>query len=271
MDGGTEWHEDVDVVCTDAAFAGLATAISTLAVGGEAFVASADPAGPATRRGWFGADVDEPDTTAYFHELTADLDLDGLRRLDDELPIRLAGAQPSRGRTAPTFEGARLRDWAARCIPSPTGYLYTRVTDWPATEMESADGDPVAVTEIGELTVSGRDTWAAVGQWLAAEADERGVRTHPVARFERLVFEHGVVVGAVFGTSDGPLAVRARHGVLVCRAVPPMAPAASSGTAFRVALVGKAASRFGRVELLTADPAGAHRIVPGRATTPQPH
>ncbi|PRC54494.1 hypothetical protein C6A85_48480, partial [Mycobacterium sp. ITM-2017-0098] len=84
-----------------------------------------------------------------------------------------------------------------------------------------------------------------------AEALDRGVSLDPVRRFDRLVFEDGVVIGAVFSTDNGPLAIRANHGVLVCtketglgddfyRRLP-------GKPALRVALVGKDASRFGRL------------------------
>jgi hypothetical protein len=125
--------------------------------------------------------------------------------------------------------------------------------------MESADGVAIEVTEIGSMAPDPGDIVGSVLEWLDAEARLRGVDFEPVTRFERLVFEEGQVIGAVFATSDGPFAVRARHGVLVCRAGSPdrrvsLSPAAA-GCVFRVALVSKAASRFGRVELLTSDAA----------------
>lgn len=32
------------------------------------------------------------------------------------------------------------------CLASPLGYLYTRVTDWPSSQVLSADGDIVEVS-----------------------------------------------------------------------------------------------------------------------------
>jgi FAD binding domain-containing protein len=179
---------------------------------------------------------------------------------DGDLPIRLV-AEPAAapGRRVAPFVGSRLLDWAARCIPSPSGYLYTRVTDWNSTAMESAGGEAIEVTEIGSITLDPGDLVGSVLEWLDAEARTRGVDFEPVTRFEHLVFEEGQVIGAVFTTLDGPFAVRARHGVLVCRAGIPdrraSSPPEAADSVLRVALVSKAASRFGRVELLTSDPA----------------
>ena len=66
-----------------------------------------------------------------------------------------------------------------------------------------------------------------------------------------------MVTGAVFTTDSGPFAIRARHGVLVCRkeiaAGDDFYRRLPGDPVLRVALVGKDASRFGRVELLTSD------------------
>jgi len=120
--------------------------------------------------------------------------------------------------------------------------------------MQTRDGDAIEVTEIGSLTPGSGGVVGSVLEWLDTEAHLRGVDVCPVTRLERLVFDERDVIGAVFTTADGPWAVRARHGVLFCRAEfpavrPPRLPA-SGDAVLRVALVGKAASRFGRVELL---------------------
>jgi len=85
-----------------------------------------------------------------------------------------------------------------------------------------------------------------------------------VTRFERLVFEEGQVIGAVFTTADGLFAVRARHGVLLCRVGFPdrraSPPPKAADSVLGVALVSKAASRFGSVELMTSDPAVARAV-----------
>ena len=75
----------------------------------------------------------------------------------------------------------------------------------------------------------------------------------------RIVFEEGAVVGAEFMRPDGPLAVRARHGVTVAGGGPYAALATGQAlpaddASLRLCLVGQTASRFGRVELLTSAP-----------------
>lgn len=256
-----EWDQEVDVVCTDSGMAGLATAISALDEDAEVFLAGATDALPVVPDGpphkWFTVGDDKA-TAEYRGELTADLDIEAVGQRDSNLPVRLSGELiPARRRPRPPFEGPLLRDWTARCIAAPTGYLYTRVTDWTAEMMDCGRGDLVKVTEIGTMTPDLDDPVGSVAEWLTEEALDRGVSPYPVRRFDRLVFEEGVVIGAVFSTDDGPLAIRAHHGVLVC------AKETAVGDDFyrrlpgkpvlRVALVGKDGSRFGRVELLTSD------------------
>lgn len=257
-----QWDDEVDVLCTDAGVAGLAVAISAVDAGAEVLVATVQAPPVSTVAGsppgWFTIDSGDSETMAYLAELTGDLDPAAPSLLDDDLPVRPAptpAAPP--GRKLPPFLGAQLREWTSRCISSPSGYLYTRVTDWTTTAMLSAAGDTVGVTEIGSMKPDSGDLAGSVLDWLDAEARRRAVDVESVTRLERLVFEDGQVVGAVFATTDGPLAIRARHGVLFCRA------GVSAGRAhglptdgvLRVALVSKPASRFGRVELLNADPA----------------
>ncbi|ANI39056.1 hypothetical protein [Mycolicibacterium vaccae] len=280
-----EWDDEVDVVVTGTGSAGLATAISAVEHDGDVFLAEA--AGPdlagglhGLRRYFAGADEDGADedederdeaTSEYFWALTEDLDLTTLSRPGPDLPVRLMPeTAPIRGRSVPPFEGWRLREWAAVCIPSPTGYLYTQVTDWTSTTMCAEGGEQFEITEIGVMSPDPDDPAGSVHRWLTAEADDRGLSPCPVRRLDRLVFDEGRVTGAVFATDEGPLTVRARHGVLVCddtagRGAP--WPALANGTPLRVALVGKDASRFGRLEMLTADPAVAQSIPSPSAAT----
>lgn len=254
------WDDEVDVICTDTAFGGLATAVAAARAGGAVMLASAAPTMSGTD--WFGSNQLDDPTTTYLHELTADIELESLPRPSVDLPVRLVSAPPAAGegkkRRIDTFDGAHLRDWAMQCIPAPTGYLYTRVTGWDTAAWHSDDGVRLAVGEIGAMAPDVGDVGGSVRSWLTAAAEDAGVSAHPSTVLQRLVFDEGVVVGAEFDTAEGPMTVRARHGVLLCRAVEPLvAPTLPPGVEVRVALVGRIASRFGRVELLTSDPAVA--------------
>jgi hypothetical protein len=266
-----EWDDEVDVVCTDAGMAGLATAITAVDEDVDVFLAGAPVPEEATAahgppQGWFAFGDDEA-TAEYRRELTADLDIAAPTQRAAELPIRLAGEfVPVRQRPRPAFDGALLRDWNARCIAAPSGYLYSRVTDWTSAMMDCGGGELIKVTEVGTVAADADDPVGSVVDWLTAEAHERGVTPHPVRRFDRLVFDEGVVTGAIFSTDSGPLAVRARHGVLICRQQRSAAEASRrrlpDGQILRIALVVKDASRFGRVELLTEDAGIADVAVP---------
>ncbi|AFM16501.1 hypothetical protein Mycch_1710 [Mycolicibacterium chubuense NBB4] len=252
-----DWDDEVDVVCSNAGLAGLASAVAAADAGADVFVAD----GPPDARRWLLPECADPDTASYFHQLTADLSVDDLPPVDSDLPVRLVQAAPPAGRSAPPFIGSRLRDWAALCIGSPTGYLYSRIGDQTASRVANAAGELFEVTEVGSVVPDPQDPSGSVARWLADEAQTRSVDVVAVTGFERLVFEEGMVTGAVFATGTGPLAVRARHGVLICRAAARDSAAGRAPTEgeplLRVALVGKEGSRFGRVELLTSDSAVA--------------
>lgn len=244
------WDEEVDIVCAGAGAAGLAHAIAVDDLGGAVFLAEARNIveGP-----WLAADVADAWTKRFFAEVTPDP-----RPSDDlEVPIRVVpsptAAEP--GRTVAPFVGARLREWAAQCLATPFGFLSTRVADWRTKTVPTTDGQLLEVFEIGVLSADSRDVAGAVLDWLDAGVAERGIEVRRDHALQRLVFESGVAVGAVFATSDGPLAVRARHGVTVARG-PVRLPEGNrrSSADLRVCLVGQRASRFGRVELLTSEP-----------------
>jgi hypothetical protein len=97
---------------------------------------------------------------------------------------------------------------------------------------------------------------SAVGDWLSARARDRGVVGRESSRLSRIVFEEGEVTGAVLATPDGPWTLRARVGVAVAPEHPAGAPRSTTGVTgtMQVCLVGRTASRFGRVELIAAEP-----------------
>ena len=265
------WDEEVDVVCTGSGIAGLAHAVAVVDMGGEVFVAGSrgdsEPAGSSVavrsrvdRLHWLEVDVPDPETNEYFAALSSDLGPLTRSARDVDVPIRVVDhAEPvdPRGAVAP-FVGGRLRDWAARCLVSPYGYLYTRVSDWPSTTMRTVDGESLEVAEIGSITSDPDNIAGSVLDWLTAQARDRRIEVHQVTSLQRIVFEDGDVVGAEFATPDGPLAVRARHGVTVAGGGPQVTVAAGqplpADDTLRICLVGQTASRFGRVELLTSEP-----------------
>ena len=266
------WDEEVDVVSTGSGIAGLAHAVAVVDMGGAVFVADSrgdiEPSGTSVavrsrvdRLHWLDADVRDPETNEYFAALSSDLGPLTRSARDVDLPIRVVDhSEPvdPRGAVAP-FVGARLRDWAARCLVSPYGYLYTRVSNWPSTTLCTVDGDSLEVAEIGLITPDPANVSGSVLDWLNAQARDRGIEAHRATSLQRIVFEEGDAVGAVFATPDGPLAVRARHGVNVASggSLAGMAaeqPLPVDVATLRVGLVGRTASRFGRVELLTSEP-----------------
>jgi hypothetical protein len=278
-----KWDEEVDVVSTGSGIAGLAFAVAVVDMGGEVFVASSrgdiEPSGTSVavrsrvdRLHWLEVDVVDPETNEYFAALSSDLGPLTRSAHDVDVPVRVVDhAEPvePRGAVAP-FVGARLRDWAARCLVSPSGYLYTRLPDWQSTTLRTIDGKSLEVAEIGLITPDPSNVGGSVLDWLTAQARDRRIEVHQATSLQRIVFEDGDVVGAEFATPDGPLAVRARHGVTVASGGPQVTIAAgqplpADDATLRVCLVGQTASRFGRVELLTAEP-----IALGAASTCRP-
>jgi hypothetical protein len=266
------WDEEVDVVCTSSGAAGLAHAVTVVDMGGEAFVANScghvEPSGSSVAvrsrvdsLRWLAVDVSDPQTNDYFAALSSDLGPLTRSARDADIPIRVVDhAEPVDPRGAVTpFIGARLRDWAARCLVSPYGYLYTRVSGWQSTMLRTADGESLEFAEIGSITPDPADIGGSVLDWLTTAARDRRIEVHQATSLRRIVFEDGDPVGAEFTTPDGPLAVRARHGVAVACGGPQVTMAAGpslpadDGT-LRVCLVAQTASRFGRVELLTSEP-----------------
>jgi hypothetical protein len=253
-----KWDEEVDVVCTGSGVACVATAIGVVDLGGEVFVANATCSPSPHPR--LGVDVEDAETNEYLAALSADLAPLNRSRWDVDVPIRMVHqlVPVDAGRTVAPFIGSRLRDWAARCIASPYGYLYTRVFDGQADTLHTSAGESLEVREIGSMTPDANDVPRSVTDWLTAQAGDRRLETHSASSLQRIVFEEGDPVGAVFTTPDGPVAIRTRLGVIVASGGPQVTAAVRQqlligDAAVRVCLVSQRASRFGRVELLTSE------------------
>ncbi|KUI24716.1 hypothetical protein AU196_15395 [Mycobacterium sp. IS-1742] len=244
------WDHEVDVLCVGGVVGALASAVVAADAGVDVLVA----ASAAGDRGWPADQVEDEQTLAYFAALT-----DGLAtvpRPTAEVPVRpvrpLTAAE--RRRAAP-FYGARLRKWTEQCLLSPYALLHTRVTDWRTTTMRTLDNRPVQVKPVGRIALPAQGGPVPIATWLEGEARIRDIDVASGARLQRIVFEEGVVVGAVLETGEGPYAVRSRHGVtLAPRVIHREADYERGDDEAEVALVSEIGSRFARVELLAAAP-----------------
>lgn len=250
-----QWDGEVDVVCAGAGAAGLAHAIAFDDLGGEVFIADWGVA----EHNWLGTNAADACTQRFFAEMTSDLGSLHPNSQDLGVPIRAvpSHAPAETGRTVAPFVGSRLREWAAQCLATPFGYLSTRLPDWSATTVQGSDGQILEVLEIGSLAADSGDLAGSVLDLLTKGVADRHIEVHSDHVLQRLVFEEGVAVGAVFATPAGPLAVRARHGVTVTSGavhLPEVDLRSVSDDMVRVCLVGQRASRFGRVEVLTSEP-----------------
>lgn len=235
-----EWDEVVDVICVGADPGPTAQAISAIQ-GGRSVIAVARP------------QIWDTDTAAYFAEMTADLTPP---ESGQQLPFtraRPAEAEPARGRVIDTFVGAHLRDWAGQCGVTPFGVLYTDAFDIDTTLMRTDEGLYIEAAVVGDYPSDAERSGRALAQWLAAQAFEHDVQPDPDLTLQRLIIEYGRVAGAELHTDSGPLLVRALDGVAL-----PLTSAdadwpvrADLGeAALEVAIIGRPAGRFGRVELL---------------------
>jgi hypothetical protein len=262
-----KWDHEVDLVSIGADVGGLAGAITTVDAGYDVLVANAPTprmtrgAGIATRRrvrtcGWLVTEATDAATADYLGEFAAWLPGSAYVARDAPVPTRIAGAVRD-GEIEP-FIGSRLRDWAGQCLTSPYGVLCSRVFARGPNTMRSADGGTIEVLPIGSIAWRHGMGASALREWMAGQARDRGVDVLTGTPLERLVFDDGRVVGAVFGTADGPLAVRARRGISLAPAVDygvaGESVAGSVGDQRQVCLVGRTASSFGRVEVVSAVP-----------------
>ncbi|MFS0895765.1 hypothetical protein [Mycolicibacterium litorale] len=246
------WDHEVDVLCVGGVVGALASAV--VAADADAEVLVTGLAGG--DRGWPADHVADEETLAYFVALTDGLAGQPISAGEVPVrPVRPLTAAERRGRTVPPFYGARLKTWTEQCLVSPYGLLHTRVSDWRTTTMRTLDNRPVQVKVIGTVTVPAAGGPPPLATWLNGEARMRDIEIDDDAVLQRIVFEEGVVVGAVFDTADGDYAVRARHGItLAPRVAHPVADYVRGEDEAEVALVSEIGSRFARVELLTAAP-----------------
>lgn len=255
------WDEEVDVLCVGGAVGALASAVVAADAGVDVLVA----ASAADDGSWLPDAVVDAETADYFAALVGESPAVA-SSADTAVTVHLVHEPPEgRSRTVAPFYGARLAKWTAECLASPYGLMHTRVTDWGTETMRTVGEGPVQAKVLGTMSTDGSDgNGSSLAGWLTEAARTRGVgHLGGQATLQRLVFEEGVVVGAVLTTAQGECAVRVRHGVTLAPAVSvPVAPARRGGPEMQIALVSKAGSRFARVDLLTPAPAAVIRNAP---------
>lgn len=247
------WDEMVDVVSVGAGPGGLACAIAAVDAGLDVLVvrpplaAPADQAGP---RGWLPA-VDDVDTAAYFDALCAELPAVTPPAGAATLPIRAlrdVEVDTSRRAHVETFFGSRLGAWAAQCLATPYGLLFTRVADWPTTTMQAPGGEQFEVTILDDGVAPTGRTFT---EQIEALTTDRQIEVVEGRALQRIVFEEGEIAGVVVDSPGGSWAVRARVGIVVTSAQPCPPDDRILAADNRIGLVGLRASRFGRVEVLS--------------------
>jgi hypothetical protein len=233
-----EWDEVVDIICVGTDPGPTAQAIAGIQCG-QQVLAVARP------------QIWDTDTASYFAEMTADLTPPEPGRQVPLTRAQPAEAEPARGRVIDTFVGAHLRDWARQCWATPFGVLYTDPFAIDTTPMVTDDGLRIEVAVVGHYRPD-----RPLAQWLCAQALEHDVQPDPDLTLQRLIIEYGRVAGAELLTGSGTLLVRAIDGVALPTAASDIDWALRSDlgdTDLEVAIVGRPAGRFGRVELLASD------------------
>jgi hypothetical protein len=227
------WDDVVDVICVGTDPGPVAHAISGVHRDRRVLVVARP-------------DTWDADTAGYIAEMTAELPTPPPGPPVALTRPRVIDAPAVRGMPIDTFEGARLRDWAAQCWASPLGVLYTDVVD--ETLVHTDEGRCFEGVVIGNYSPD-----CALEEWLAVQAGADGVRPDPDVTWRRAIIEYGRVAGVELDTASGPVRVRTLDGAAL-----PTAPRGGDpaplpdllGGAGAVAIVGFPAGRFGRVQLL---------------------
>lgn len=254
----TEWDDVADVICDGRGRLGIAVAVAARRVGLDVMLADA-PAATVTPEadglaGHLG--ITDDDTAEYLRALTEDFTplpaaLSAISTREVDGPLR---PELPRGRIG-TFYGAALRDWGMSCMSSRYGLLYTRVADPRLSVTYTGAGGAVEATVLDTIDIDPERPADSLEQWLSAFERDHGDEIPTSGVLQRLVFDNGVVVGAVLESAGGVRMVRARHGVMLSLGEEGSTPAAADDLNVRetaeVALVSRAASRFARLELLT--------------------
>lgn len=243
------WDDVVDVICAGSGPGALAQTILCADLGLNVVLADAVNA----------ADLADDDTLAYLQAMIDDLGLAGRAPQNLEVPLTRAVPEPppspKKGRhaTVAPFVGSRLRDWAAHCAASPFGVIYSAVPDG-MTPMRTDAGQAIRAAVLGAYRPDADRPGPGLADWLAGQVRERDILSEG-SGLQRLIFEDGRVAGAALEGPSGTRLVRALDGVALSTGPTPGGAEWPSQPDLRdievqVAVVSRAASRFGRVELL---------------------
>ncbi|MGI9125320.1 MAG: hypothetical protein ACR2JM_11305 [Mycobacterium sp.] len=212
LDEGPHWDEVVDVICVGAGPGLLAYGLCCLAADLDVLFIDA-PARP------------DPDLVGFIAAMTEDLDD---QSSDPERPFFTADpASPPSGRgvVVETFVGQQLRDWAARCLVSQSGVMFTQIPEVLTTMRTDA------------------------GEWITAAILDLDSPPSPYpadGQLVALVFHEGRIAGVEL--TDGSR-VGAGGGLAL-----PLGPAGAdwpfTEQGVEVAVVGRPFGRFARLEQL---------------------
>ena len=259
---GSEWDEVADVICAGRGRLGLAVAVAAHRAGLDVMLtdgpglavenSAAEAAGHLA--GLLG--ITDEETVRYLQALTEDVT--PAPSSDPTLPVRVVDGPIHPDLThgpIETFRGAALMNWAESCLASAYGSLYTRVADPNLSVTYTGVNGPVDATVLDTIDIDPERPADSLEYWLSTLERDYGDELPRSGSLQRLVFENGVVMGAVVETSSGVRTVRARHGVMMALG-DGLSPSGVHADLNRcepaeVAMVSRAASRFARLELFT--------------------
>jgi len=232
------WDETVDVLCVGEGPGALAYGILCTAADLDVLIIES-------------ADLD-PQTRDWHSCMTEGLDGG---RSDARLSLIRAEpvpVQPINDRTKlEPFVGEHLRQWSAGCLASPFGVMFTVVPE--LRSMRTVEGESVTAGIVGSYRCDGGPPGPALANWLRANAE--GLFAPADDRLDGLVIEDGRIAGVILDTADGPCRVGVTHGLALSLAVGPQRwpdQPELAGLQVDVAVVGRQAGRFARVELLAS-------------------
>lgn len=260
------WDIEVDVVCLGAGPGTLASAVVSTDLGASVLLATPVVQDEEVRRNvavqqrvggflgsWTRLGMDA-ETDEYLTAIAEDSCSPGDFSGDSRLTMRTVSAAP-KGGAVEAFVGSRLGTWNATCLASPYGMLFSSVSGWRTAQMRAADGQSLEVQAVGPVSAADLATGFDATEWLRGQLGARGIDAHRVTDLERIVFEDGRIIGVELATPDGVMAVRVRHGLSLSSGEPMRADLAPTITGdeaedLQLCIVGQAASRFLRIELL---------------------